>query len=302
MRHLAAVACLALVSGSCLVPAADANLAFKDDNNGNLVFDTGVVKGSVKKDGKGDALKPVSFVEPAVPMDTGHGLFTPYRFLTPQKRYGFGSWEWPRTGKVLDNGAAELTWPAAPDRPFAFTAIYRWRAADTLDVTLVFTPDSDLDKFELFLGSYFREFTKALAYVKDSGNGKPGFIESSKEKGGMQLYPRNQDVMPLITDGRWKFPPYPNNWAFRPALEAPLGMKQEPKSGVTAVIMALPEDCFAVSMSQQEAGLGAFYLSLFGKDVKKGQSLTARARMVFGRNITPEQAVQKYQDYLKETK
>jgi hypothetical protein len=51
-------------------------------------------------------------------------------------------------------------------------------------------------------------------------------------------------------------------------------------------------------MSQQEAGLGAFYLSLFGKDVAKGQSLTGHARMVFGKNISAEQALQKYEEYL----
>ena len=67
---------------------------------------------------------------------------------------------------------------------------------------------------------------------------------------------------------------------------------------MTVVIMAPPQECFAVSMSQQEAGLGAFYLSLFGKDVAKGQSLTGHARMVFGKNISDERALQKYQEYL----
>ena len=91
--------------------------------------------------------------------------------------------------------------------------------------------------------------------MKDAGDGKPGFVESAKDKGAMQLYPRGEDVLPIVRDGRWKFPPYPNNWAIRPILAAPLGMRQEPKSGVTVLIMAPPGDCFAVSMSQQEAPL-----------------------------------------------
>ena len=53
-------------------------------------------------------------------------------------------------------------------------------------------------------------------------------------------------------------------------------------------------------MSQQEGSLGAFYLSLFGKDVNKGQTLIGHARMFFGKNMTEEQAVQKYQQYLTE--
>jgi len=305
MSRISTVAIVASVTVLCgfhPVRAADTRLAFKDDGAGNLVFNTGVVKSSVKKDGLGGCLKPITYIEPNVPIDNNHGLLVPYRFLTPQKRYGFGSWEWPRTGKLLGDGAAELNWPGAADRPFTFSATYRWKSADTLDMTLVFTPDTDLNKFELFLGSYFRGFTKATAYVGDAGKGKAGFVDSPKEKGDMQLFPKNAEVLPIINDGRWKFPPYPNDWAIRPFLAAPLGLRQEPKSGVTVLIMAPPESCFAMSVSQQEAGLGAFYLSLFGEDVNKGQSLTSRPRLVFGKNITDEQALQKYQEYLKDLK
>jgi hypothetical protein len=192
-----------------------------------------------------------------------------------------------------------LAWAETPDRPFHFTATYAWKAADTLDFTVVFTPSMDLEKFELFVGSYFKQFTKAVVYVRDAGDGKPGFVDTPKDKGGSQLFPRGEDVMPMIQDGRWNHPPYPNNWTFRQAFQAPLGIKSEPKSGAAAVIMAPPEDCFAVSMFEQNSGLGCYYLSLFGKDVKKGQTLTGHARMVFGKNITDGQALQSYQEYLK---
>jgi hypothetical protein len=279
---------------------AEAKLAFTEDPAGNLVFDTGVVKGSVKKEGLSDALKSVTYLEPQVPIDQGHGLLTPYRFLTPTKRYGVGSWEWQRRGRLLDDGSIALRWDAADERPFVVTAVYRWRSADTLDMTVYFKPHVDLEKFELFIGSYFRQFTKARVYVQEGPDGKPGFVESAKEKGGMQLYPRSADVLLIVNDGRWKHPPYPNNWAIRPALAAPLGMKRQPTSGVTVLIMAPPEDCFAVSTSAQEAGLGAFYLSLFGKDVQKDQTLKSRPRMVFGKDFTDEQALARYQEYLKD--
>jgi hypothetical protein len=305
MKTLATVSVIVSLTaafGSSRALAADAKLAFRGDDQGNLVFNTGVVKGSLKRDGLGGGLKPIMFIDPNVPIDNNHGLLVPYRFLTPQKRYGFGSWEWPRTGKLLADGGAELRWAAATNRPFTFSSAMRWKAADTLDLTLVFTPNTDLEKFELFLGSYFRNFTIGKAYVKDARNGQPGFVDTPQDKGEMQLFPKNQGVMTIINDGRWQFPPYPNNWAFRPAFAAPLGIKHEPKSGVTVLIMAPPEDCFAVSVSQQEAGLGAFYLSLFGKDVKKGQSLTGHARLIFGKGTTEEQALQKYQEYLKDLK
>jgi hypothetical protein len=78
----------------------------------------------------------------------------------------------------------------------------------------------------------------------------------------------------------------------------PLGLRQEPKSGATVLMLAPPQDCFALSMSQQESGLGADYLSLFGQDARRGQALTAHGRMVVGRRITTEQAVTKYREFL----
>ena len=285
-------------SASTAKPAAS-KLAFNQDRLGNLVFNTGIVKGSLRKDGKANFFRPISLIEPGVPMDNNQGLFVPYRFLTSQKRYGFGSWEWPRTGRILPNGAAELVWIEAPSHPFKFAATYTWTAADTLDFKVEFTPSVDLEKFELFIGSYFKQFNKTVVYVRDAGDGSPGFVDTPKEKGKAQLFPRDEDVMPIIRDGRWKFPPYPNNWEFRQMLQAPLGVKSQPKSGATVVIMAPPEDCFAVSMFEQNAPLGSYYLSLFGRDVKKGQTLVGHARMVFGKDITNEEAMRKYQNYLE---
>jgi len=279
-------------------------LAFKIDDAGNLAFDTGVVRGSLQKDGAGEALKPITFVNPEIAINgTNHGLLTPYRFLTPQKRYGFGSWEWPRTGKVLPDGSAELRWNAAADRPFTFSTGYQWKAADTLDFTVTFAPRTDLEKFELFLGSYFLNFKKVKAFVKDAGNGAAGFIEVSDQiKGGYQLFPRGPEVLPVLNDGRWNFPPFPITWTVRNSLAAPLGMKVEPKSGVTVLLMSPPEDCFALSATKPSWSQGAFYLSLFGKDVPRGQTVLARVRLVFGRNISDAQAIQKYAQYLKDLK
>lgn len=281
-------------------PAADAKLAFRADNKGNLVFDTGTVKGSVIKDGMGGGLTSVNFSESNVPIDSKQGLLAPHRLQTSRKRYSSSSWDWPHTGKLLSNGAAELRWENAADRPFVVTSTFQWKTCDTLDQTLAFTPDTDLEKFELFLSSYFNRFTVAKAYAKDPGNGLPAFLEATKELGAMQLFPGNQDAMAMVSDGRWKLPPYPNDWAVRPGLEAPLGVKRDPNSGVTVILMSPPDSCFAIGMTQQDSDSGAFYQSLFGKDVKQGQTLTAHVRMVFGKNITDGQAIQRYQEYLKD--
>jgi hypothetical protein len=284
------------------IAASDSDkLAFKIDDKGNLAFDTGVVKGSMQKDGAAEALTPISYVNPAVAINnTNHGLLTPYRFLTPQKRYGFGSWEWPRTGKVLPDGSAELQWQPAADRPFAFSTHYHWKSADTLDFTLSFTPQVNLEKFELFLGSYFRNFKRVKAFVEKAGNGAPGLDTVSDRRGGFQFFPRGEDIMPMVNDGRWNYPPYPIKWDVREPLAAPLGMMAEPNSGVTVLLMSPPDDCFALSATKPSWGQGAYYLSLFGKDVAGGQTVVAHVRLVFGRNVSDADAIRKYADYLKE--
>jgi hypothetical protein len=300
---------LAMTCGASPIFAASAlnapnaePLAFKANGSRDLSFDTGVVKGTLTRDGLGEALKGITFIDGNLTIDKNHGLLMPYRFLTPERRYGFGSWEWPRTGKILENGAAQLLWAAAPDRPFAFSTVYRWKSADTLDLTVFFAPQTNLNKFELFLGSYFEKFTSAKAYVQDAGNDAPGFVEAARDKGEMQLFPISSEVLPIVNDGRWNFPPYPNNWAIRSVLAKPLGMKIEPMSRVTVLLMAPPEDCFALSTCQQSSPLGAFYLSLFGKDIQRGQTLIGHARLVFGKNITDSQAVARYAEYLKDVR
>lgn len=159
---------LASICFGCTIAAfaaADEKLAFRTDTSGNLIFDTGVVKGVFQKDGLGEGIQRAQFTGADTPFDINHGLLVPYRFLTPQKRFGFGSWEWPRTGRIGPDGSAELHWASASDRPFHFSTIYQWKAADTLDLTIVFTGETNLGKFELFLGSYFTNsmFTKAKA-------------------------------------------------------------------------------------------------------------------------------------------
>jgi len=303
MKHVATIAVLLGLLTAGMVSAADPDpkLAFKLDEKGNFVFDTGVIKGSLAKEGKGPALQATD-VATNTPINHANGLLIPYRFLIQEKRFGVGAWEWPRTGKLLDDGAAEIQWASTDERPFDVKATCRWKAADTLDMTLTFAAGRDLEKFELFVGSYFKNFPKSRAYVKDAGDGKPGFVESPKDKGDWHCYPKNDEVLSIIKDGRWKHPPYPLTWTIRPALAAPLGMRQQPETGLTVLIMAPPQDCFAMFTPEQNMSLGSFYFTLFGKDVKKGETLTSRPRLVFGKNITDEQAVAKYQEYLKDLK
>jgi hypothetical protein len=108
----------------------------------------------------------------------------------------------------------------------------------------------------------------------------------------------------MIYDGRWSFPPSPVTWAFTRYLAAPIGIRRHAQAGLTAVFMAAPEDCFAVSVPYNKeppdnvAAHGSVYLSLFGDDVAAGQAVTARCRVIIAKDLSDEAILRRYQEYL----
>jgi hypothetical protein len=75
--------------------------------------------------------------------------------------------------------------------------------------------------------------------------------------------------------------------------------RKDPKTGVTIVLMAPPDDCFAVYSSCEDEPHRSMYLGLFGRDVKEGEEVVARTRMLVGENLTNEAIIKAYQKYIK---
>ena len=68
--------------------------------------------------------------------------------------------------------------------------------------------------------------------------------------------------------------------------------------GSTALVMAPKEDCFAVATPCSGEAHRSIYLSLLGRDIKAGQTATARSRLVIGQQISDEQALGLYRHYV----
>jgi hypothetical protein len=66
--------------------------------------------------------------------------------------------------------------------------------------------------------------------------------------------------------------------------------------------MAPPEDCFAVLTPYGEEGHRSLYLSLFGRDLKPGETARARARLVVRNGLADRDAITIYDAYLKGAK
>jgi len=305
-----AVGCFACAAALCILAAAagepgapadaaaDAKLAFTAADK-EFTFNTGALRGTLREGGKSMGLMPVLYGDADIAGSLG--ILSPYRLLTADARFGTAAWDWASEARLLPDGAVEVHWSPDAQHPLEITAVYRWSAPTVLDFTATVKPQQDLRKFELFLASYFDGFPVSLVYVAEApaAGGKPAFMEAVKAAAVWQAFPRDDDAARIITDGRWKFPPHPVEWKIMPRLAAPLAVRRDAKTGLAAVLMAPPEDCFAVLTPFGEEGHRSLYLSLFGRDLKAGESATARARLVVGRDISDEQAIALYKAYVR---
>jgi hypothetical protein len=280
--------------------AADAKLAFTAAGK-EFTFNTGALRGTLRGGGKSKGLLPVLYGDDGINLAGSLSIMSPYRLLTADARFGTAAWDWASEARLLPDGAVEVCWTADAEHPLDMTAVYRWSAPNTLDFTATVQPKQDLRKFELFLASYFAGFPASLVYVQENpaAGGKPGFMEAVKATAVWQAFPRDDEAPKIITDGRWTRPPNPVDWKIMPRLAAPLAVRRDAKTGLAAVLMARPEDCFAISTPYGEEGHRSLYLALFGRDLKAGEAATARARLVIGRDVSDEQAIALYRAYTK---
>jgi hypothetical protein len=285
--------------------AAKSNpLAFVAAGQNEFAFDTGLLQGTLRAKGESTGLSSVIHKPTGLRLDRSKGLFSHYRVFTANKRYGAGAWDWPSTARLLSDGAVETHWASAADRLFEMWAAYRWTAPGILDVETRVRAEADLVKFESFLACYFSEgFSNSLVYVREpgSGTGTPGFLAAEQSAGVWQAFPREAAVVPIIQDGRWKLEPHPVDWVIRPQFAMPLSLRRAPASSLAVVLMAPADDCFAICTPHQAEGHYSMYLSLFGRDVKKGETARARARMLIAPVLTDDQAVEAYGAFIRET-
>jgi hypothetical protein len=282
-------------------PPGDSKLAFTASGTNEFAFDTGVLKGKLRAGGKSRGLSSVVHLPTGVTLDSSVGLFGHYRVFSANKRYGTAAWDWPADAKLRPDGSVEVRWPSAADRPFELRAVYRWGAPDILDLETSVQAKTNLVKFESFLASYFAEgFTNSCVYVRS--NSQQRLEAADRGHGVWQAFPRDDQAASIIQDGRWKFPPSPVEWVIRPLFAKPLGIRRCPANDLRAVLLSPPQDCFAVLTPFEAEGHRSMYLSLFGKDMKAGETARARARLVIQKDLATEPIDRLYSTYLRESR
>ena len=274
-------------------------LRFTAGEAGEYVFNIGELSGKLRGDGKSVGLLPVVHTRSGKVLTRSMGLAGHYRIFAGNKRFGSGAWYWPSDAKLLADGAVEAHWPVAEDRPFDLWAVYRWVGPAALDVETRVRPQVELTAFEVFMAWYLDDdFASASVYAHDKA-GRAHFARAERSQGIWQMFPRDGAAVRLIQDGRWKVPPNPVDWAIRPPFARPIAVRRA-ISGLTALVMALPKDCFAISMPHDDDPHRSVYLSLFGRMVRAGETARARTRTMIIPAATPEQMLRLYDRFLRE--
>jgi len=285
------------------VTGGRSTLAFTANQDGGYEFDTSILRGRLHEAGKGLGLTSAVHIPTGTTLNGTYGILSYYRVFTTDKRYGTAAWDWPSTSKLLPDGAIQVTWPGGNDRPFELGAIYRFHDASTLDVETIVKAGEDLSKFEVFLASYFHEsFPLPQIFITPDPKavGKQTFLTAKKSFGNWQMFPRNYEVLSVIRDGRWQKEPNPVDWKIMPPMAKPIALRRGSKEAPTAILMAPPDDCFAISTPHEGEGHYSLYFSLFGRDIKAGQTARAHLRLIVTNAASNQEILNLYQKYLKD--
>jgi hypothetical protein len=240
--------------------------------------------------------------------ETLPGLLAPYRVFGNGRRYGDVR-DRPNRAELLPEGL-RVTYAADAENPFDVTAVYVCDG-DMLDARYTLRPQIDMRACELGVASYLNAGFRAYICRQSNVWGESGErfvpVDVNPMTDVYALFPRNEAAMSTIFDGRWDLPPYPVRYAVPAYFARPLAYRRHAATGVTAVGMGDPSECYAVCIPVNDPpenpdpakGYQAIYFYLFGRDVCQGETATARVRWVVGQDLTEAEILARWNEFLK---
>ena len=262
-------------------------------------FETDLVAGRYLTAGRYQGMRELVHRPTGVQIAAGEtlpGLAAPYRVFANGRRYGDVR---DRAGEVaVVPEGLRIAHPADAENPFDLVSLYTWAAGNTLDVHYTITAHGDLRRFELGIASYlaagFRAYVWRQSNVWGETDSRIVPVDSNPMTDVYALFPRSEAELPTIFDGRWDLPPYPVRYSVPGYFAQPLAYRRHAASGVMAVGMADPRECYAMCIPVNDPpedpepakGYQAIYFYLFGRDLPQGQTARTRIRWVIGQELS----------------
>ncbi len=275
-----------------------------EKSSGEYLVDTGSLKGTFRFEGRSIGFVPFFSISPELEISANPtalpGLFNFYRVFVTNQRFGESMRSVQSKTELLDGKTMKVLWEADEAHPFVLSTVYQWVNPQTLDLHISVEAKQTLPDFEIFLSSYLTDkFPESYVYAQTEEGDK--FLPTPMDAGVWQAFPRDEQAISIIRDGRWAIPPSPVDWAIRPFYKEPIIYRMNSDTKVAVVQMAQKKDCFAVLTPHAGEQHYSMYFSLFGKTLETGQIVSTTVRMI----ITPmseEQILTSYQEFISSNK
>ena len=139
-----------ILAATSFASGAEPKWSFQAETEALYTFDTGVLRGRLRLDGRDQGIHELVHVPSGQEVTYGGGrlaLMSHYRLFTRGTRYGDAARNWPTVSKVLPDGAVEAVFHPAEEYPFTLKVIFRLGAADAIDVETMVCAKQDLPRF-----------------------------------------------------------------------------------------------------------------------------------------------------------
>ncbi|HAK97156.1 MAG TPA: hypothetical protein DCM87_19750 [Planctomycetes bacterium] len=291
--------------------AAPADLTFAPAAPGYFTFDTGALRGTIRADGTSEGV--VKLTDAATGAELANdpplpGILSLYRVFAGPTRFPDARSAPHRAQLNAQKTELAIVWEAAPERPYEIAGRFTLGDARSLDLALECTAKAPLPAFEVFVSSYPAMALRHFLFVKDTlhqgGRPDPVLYEPLAApflEGCYLAFPRDNAATRLLFDGRWERPPNPVHFAAGRHYAAPLLGSRNPESGVSVLLFARPEDCFALESTYTRPGghdsvasHNSLYLSLGGKDLATGETARFRLRATVAALASHREALDLY--------
>jgi hypothetical protein len=204
-----------------------------------------------------------------------------------------------------------MTWLPNIRRQAKVKIKFTFKQPNIIDMDMWLETMANYPSFEILLSSYHAEGFKSGVYLAkkevepiEAEQVRP--LYNPMIQGLYPFFPRDEASANILTDGRHQKGRF--YWRMAIGRRYALPLVFSSKDNVDAILMARPEDVYAVGASYEGddandnvAGHRALYLSLFGEDFKAGQSRYSQMRMIIGNyGSNAEKHAELYQSFLKE--